>query len=666
VLAIGAVDEFVQAVIQGLPVGSVYALIAIGFTLTYKTSGILNLAFGAQAYVSAATYFELHVRREWPIWVSLLISVGILAPLIGVLLNQFVFKNLRTASPVARLVVTAGLMVALPEIFKIVTDFERESVFGAVGIVPDGKVFYRILDRYPITRDEIVQFTVAILGALILFALFRFTRLGLHMRGVVESPRMTELRGIDAEKVSSFAWGLSSLYAGLAGVLLCSTSITTIEPGSFFQLVIVAIAAAALGKLVSLPLALAGGFFLGIMNTILPTYITPTSIIGQNLGPSLPFVMLFAILVFMPGIKASKESRDPMAAVDPPTDTISIAHVSPWASRIALIPSLLMGVGIFIWVLTSADQFWMLLFTEAVIYSIIFLAITVFTGMGGQISLALTSFGAIGAFTVFQLTKNFEMSSLLAALIGAALGAAVGALLALPVLRLGHIWLALATLAFAFFFDAVMVKFPWVGPTSMQTAEIPRPTLGGLDFGNDKSFFLLCVVLLIICSLFVSALKRGTTGYMLQALRGSEVASQSVGINPTRWRIVAFAASSGLAAFGGALLVIGQESVNYGSNFAPLTGLFWLVLVITLASRRVSGAIQGGVVFRVFPDLILIRLLHLAPQWQFALFGLGAINFSKHPEGVLEYSEQKSVRRFDRLISRFNARKQASKTEVQS
>jgi branched-chain amino acid transport system permease protein len=171
---------------------------------------------------------------------------------------------------------------------------------------------------------------------------------------------------------------------------------------------------------------------------------------------------------------------------------------------------------------------------------------------------------------------------------------------------------------------------------------------------------------LIICSLFVSALKRGTTGYMLQALRGSEVASQSVGINPTRWRIVAFAASSGLAAFGGALLVIGQESVNYGSNFAPLTGLFWLVLVITLASRRVSGAIQGGVVFRVFPDLILIRLLHLAPQWQFALFGLGAINFSKHPEGVLEYSEQKSVRRFDRLISRFNARKQASKTEVQS
>ena len=61
-LAIGAVDEFVQAVVQGLPVGSVYALIAIGFTLTYKTSGILNLAFGAQAYVSAATYFELHVR----------------------------------------------------------------------------------------------------------------------------------------------------------------------------------------------------------------------------------------------------------------------------------------------------------------------------------------------------------------------------------------------------------------------------------------------------------------------------------------------------------------------------------------------------------------------------------------------------------------------------
>lgn len=649
--AIGEVDKFLQAVVQGLPVGSVYALIAIGFTLTYKTSGILNLTFGAQAYVSAATYFELHIRRGWPIWSSLILAVILLAPLIGVLLNQFVFRNLRTASPVARLVVTAGLMVAIPEIFKIVTNFDREPTYGATGIIPDGRVIYQLFGRYPVTRDEIVQFSIAILGALVLFALFKLTRLGLHMRAVVESPRMTELRGIDAEKVSSFAWGLSSLYAGLAGVLL-APRFASIQPGNFFELVIVAIAAAALGKLISLPWALAGGFILGILYVMLPTYITPTSVIGANLGPSLPFAMLFLILIFMPGIKASKESRDPMAAVDPPQDTVAMEHVSPMSKRLATLPSALIGLVGFIWVLTSADAYWMRLSTEAVIYSIIFLSITVFTGMGGQISLALTSFAAIGAFATFQLTMNQGMSSLLAAIIGAALGAIIGAVLALPVLRLGHIWLALATLAFAFFFDSVLIKFSWVGPTMMQSADVPRPTIGSLDFSNNKTFFVLCVVLLILCSLFVTALKRGTTGYMLQALRGSEVASQSVGINPVRWRITAFAVSSGLAAFGGAILAISDKSVNYDANFKPLTGLFWLVLVVTLASRRVSGAVQGGIVFRIFPVLILDRLLHLSPAWQFALFGLGAINFSKHPEGLLENSEQKSIVRIDRMLKK--------------
>ena len=63
--------------------------------------------------------------------------------------------------------------------------------------------------------------------------------------------------------------------------------------------------------------------------------------------------------------------------------------------------------------------------------------------------------------------------------------------------------------------------------------------------------------------------------------------------------------------------------------------------------------------FRVFPQLVLIQWLHLSPAWQFALFGLGAINFSKHPEGLLENAEQKSVLRYDRMIKKFQSRRAA-------
>ena len=130
---------------------------------------------------------------------------------------------------------------------------------------------------------------------LLLVALFRFTALGRRMRAVVESPRMTELAGVNADRVSAFSWALSSTFAGLAGVLL-APRFANLDQTFFFELVVVAIAAAALGKLVSLPRALLGGLLLGMLAIQLQTFL-PTegswSILKANLGPALPFIVLF-------------------------------------------------------------------------------------------------------------------------------------------------------------------------------------------------------------------------------------------------------------------------------------------------------------------------------------------------------------------------------------
>src|SRR6478735_10781189 len=110
------VEDVFRAFLQGLPPGTVYALVALGFVLTYKTSGVFNLAFGAQAYVSAAMFFKTRVEWEWPLLPAILVSVVILAPLVGVLLDVLIFRHLRNASAVAKLVVTIGLAVALPSL----------------------------------------------------------------------------------------------------------------------------------------------------------------------------------------------------------------------------------------------------------------------------------------------------------------------------------------------------------------------------------------------------------------------------------------------------------------------------------------------------------------------------------------------------------------------
>src|SRR6266545_4396963 len=120
VLATSVASDLFTAILQGTPPGTVYALVALGFVLTYKTSGVFNLAFGAQAYVSAVVYFKTHTEWGWGIVPSLVVSVLILAPLLGLVLERLIFRHLRTAPAVAKLVVTIGLTVALPSLFELV------------------------------------------------------------------------------------------------------------------------------------------------------------------------------------------------------------------------------------------------------------------------------------------------------------------------------------------------------------------------------------------------------------------------------------------------------------------------------------------------------------------------------------------------------------------
>src|SRR5688572_5432461 len=199
-LATSVIEDIFRAILQGTPSGTVYALIAIGFVLTYKTSGVFNLAFGAQAYISAAMFFQARQEWGWDVAPALVLSVFVLAPLVGLLLERLVFSHLRTASSVAKLVVALGLTIALPSLFDLVIDFQAGAGQTPTGIVPDGaNVFYDPFGVYRFSRDELVAILVAISAMAILGLLFRYTPIGLRMRAVVESPRMTELNGIFAD-----------------------------------------------------------------------------------------------------------------------------------------------------------------------------------------------------------------------------------------------------------------------------------------------------------------------------------------------------------------------------------------------------------------------------------------------------------------------------------
>jgi branched-subunit amino acid ABC-type transport system permease component len=669
-LAASVGTDLFRAVLQGTPPGTVYALVALGFVLTYKTSGVFNLAFGAQAYVSAVVYFKTHTEWGWGIVPSLVVSVFLLAPLLGLVLERLLFRHLRTAPAVAKLVVTIGLAVALPALVDLVLSFESIAGVTPVGIVPDGAtVFYDPFGVYAFSRNELVAMAVAIVGVVGLGILFRFTGIGLQMRAVVESPRMTELSGVAADRVSAFAWALSSLFAGMAGVLI-APRFNTLTAADFFSLVVVAVAAAAVGRLVSLPLAAVGGLGLGIVialfNTFLPRWSTDIAWLRplqDNLTPAIPFVILFGVLVFVPSIRRSREAGDPLAGVDPPQPSVTLASAGTRQAAVSRLLGVALLVGVGAVVLARGDDVWVYLVTQAAVLATIYLSITVITGLAGQISLCQGAFAAIGGFTVFQLVDRYNLSVLVAAVIGGAIAAVVGAVLSLPIRRLSGIWVAIATLAFAFFFDSVMIKFSWVGggdTALLQGTKVPRPVIGPWDFADDKAFLVLAVVVLALVGAAVVQVRSGTIGQTLRALSGSEVAAQSIGISPARARLVAFAISAFIAGLGGAMLAIHQENVNYPNNFVPFAALFWVVLVVTLGSRTVEGAVTAAAVFAIFDTLVLkgtflgwlLRsedripdFFPISPKWQMVLFGLGAIQFARHPEGLVEASKLRRAAR---------------------
>ncbi len=637
--------DFVKYVIEGVPLGCVFALVAIGLVLTYKTSGVFNLAFGAQAYVAAVLFYELRVRNEWSTLAAFVVVVLVASPLIGLLLEVLIFRHLRTAPPLAKLVSSLGLLVAVPQFVAILLG--TEPTFGVKGIWWNDDALYKFGD-YVLDGKEMAVIVSTVAAVVLLGVLFRYAPIGLRMRAVVESPRMTELAGVDADRVSAFAWMLSSLFAGLAGVLLAPLY-ASLNPQNFTTLLIAAIAAAAFARLTSIPLALLGGILLGVAQALLAGYLPPASVLAQNLRPSLPFAALFLLLLFWPGLRTATASKDPLSGVDPPPMAPVAATRSRFLTLATRIFGLAVGGIVLVLAMTTFNERWVSIFTTAVIFSVILLSITVITGMAGEISLAQATFAGVGAFATAQLVQVFNLSVLPTMFIGALVAALVGAVVAIPLLRLGGIFLSLGTLAIALVFETVIVPLGWVSGGA-HPVRVPRP----VGFVDDRSFLLLCVVILIAVSFFVILVRKGTTGQFLAALRGSETAAQSIGVNPTRIRILAFAVSAGIAGLGGGLLAT-QKHIATAQDFSYFYGLFLVVLVVTLSTRTVEGAVNAAFSFALLSPLIL-EPLGLNQAWEFVLFGLGAITYARHPEGVLEFQKRRSMAAIEkRLPARFRS-----------
>ena len=488
-------ENFLGFAIPGIPFGCTYALVAVGLVLTYQATGVFNFAFGAQAYVSAFIFTLLVQNEHMSVLLAFVLSVVLLAPALGLIFDRYLFRKIPNSNTTAKLVTGITLFVGIPALLPVI--FGSNNQYNPPSILFNPDIVYFRVAGTPINGISLSSVVVTAVVLLALVLLMRLTPLGLQMRGAVESRRLVQLDGVNSGRVVAVAWAVSSLMAGLAGVMLAPLY-AQLQSQDYATLVVAAFAAAAWAVLRSMPIAAVVGILMGVADTVLQGYLPPSSVWSSATLSSLPFIVLVAALLIVPGLRKLGEATDPLASIDPPTPPTTAALRAPQIDRIIRVAWYILLAAFIVSMLTWMPKTWENVFNAGLAFSVIFLSITLITGMGGQLSLCQAMLAGVGAFTAAQLANHLGLSLLVGGLVGAVAAGVVAVVLAVASLRLRGLGLALMTIAAALFFDSAV--FPQLSTSNGSPLSVQPKWVGlGILNPNGHAFFVMAMVVLVVC-----------------------------------------------------------------------------------------------------------------------------------------------------------------------
>lgn len=639
-------EQFLSLLVSGLVSGALYSLIASGLTLTYAATGIFNFSYGAIAYVIGYIFYVLTAGLGWDPLAAGALVVFVVAPLLGLALDAAVFRPLAGTPDSAKIMATVGLLIALPALVRFLFDlaislFELTSLPTSTdvaqigfpsGIGPVPAQYFALFEGVTISSDQIIVFVTAALAATALWVLVRRTRVGLAMRAVVDREELATIRGVHVVQTSRIAWVAGSVLAALVGVTAAPV-IGSIQTSSFLTLMFIAAAAAALGGLKSIPTAFAGGLLLGVVQNLAAAYSTFAEDI-TGFGTAVPFVLLLLGVVII-----GRDRRRQAGSVNDDVRPLDyLEHLPPWRRRL---PWAIATVVLVIFVLFLANDFWVGVLASGLAMSIIFLSFVVTTGIGGMVNLAQAAFVNTAGLVTGLLLSRLGWPFLPAMLLAVAVTVVLGILVALPALRLGGLYLALATLALGFVVDNLLFGWRWFtnGPNGWP---VQAPVILGLDLADRRTMAMFLLVIVVITIAVIRNLQRSATGRRITAVRSSSTAAATAGISPVAAKLSVFATSAVIAAVGGVMLASLQGNIT-GTSKVTADGLLWLATVVLFGVRRPGAAVVAGLVSAAFPEVLRGGIQIGSFGWggttsveiPLILFGLGAVTLARSPDGIL-------------------------------
>jgi branched-chain amino acid transport system permease protein len=647
-------------IFAGIALGSIYAIAASGLVVTYAASGVLNFAFGSMAYFLARFYYFLNTQHGWNQLPAVLVSVVLTGPALGALLYLVLFRHLRLASSLIRIVSTIGVSVALPPLALLL--FGNDTISTAPGLAPQPEHVYRIFGAVA-SLDQLIAFGCVLGVVLIGTVVMRLTRVGLRIRAMVDTPAMTSLSGVNPTAISVGVWMAATALAGLAGVLAAPSSGLT--PGGMTALMASGFAALVAARLRSIPVAVGVAMGTGILTDVIQAWLPVNSSLTSAILTSIPiFVIALFLIVYLMFSRQVNEAASTGGALDrairPQGGAADMAKSSASATVVAarsgwslymLGPVIVIAIVALLPLLLGG--YWLTLLGTGLAFSVIFLSFTMVVGEGGMIWLCQASFAAIGAIGTAQLATNHGMNPLAAVLVSALIATPVGIVIGVLTIRLGNLYVALVTLTFGLLADTLIFTRNIFYQEGLGVA-VNRPGF----LLSDRSFAYFALAVFIVISVLVVNLRRSTTGLALAAVRYSEPGARTIGLNVLSMKLLVAAIAAFIAGLGGGLLALNLETAM-PTSYATFTGLIWLAVLVTIGLRSIAAAVLAGIAFTLLPAVFQTYLPASWGNVPTLLFGLGAVLVAISPDGQVAVN----ARQLQALIVRLAERRRGAGTE---
>ena len=622
--------EFLSVLPGGLVSGAVYALLAMGLVFIYKATRVPNFAYGAMATFVAFFHYNLvaghhldigvdalfvHVHLngtvQLPFWLAVPVSLALAAGL-GWLIERFIIRAFARAPMITKIIVTLALALLLQSL--------AQQIFGAKDLtVPNQHAIFSRAPAFSLfgvniswERFGVIGLTLGLAGAAFVF--FRYTATGLAVRASATNQDVASLLGVSSRRLAVVSWIGGSMVAGIAGIALASVVVSS-NPNLLLLLSIKGFAAAIVGGMVSMPIAVAAGFAIGIGEELTRHYLVQLN--PQVFAGAPEVVTLGAVIIVLAlrppwifrGIREDEDSGviagaggsdlwlaralDPVEAFRLLRAAVPTrGQLGSVASRVWRAVPFVLGAVALTFPFLPFPAFWTLPVNITLVYVLVLLSFVVVVGWLGQISVAQGAFVAVGGAGAAICANVLGLPFPLPILGGVLLSIPVSIVVGLPALRLRGLHLAIATLAFGLAAERAII------PHTDYKNPLRLPSYLQSDRAHYYLFLALTVAAVVVCW----RISRTRVGRSFYAIRDSETVAAAYGIKSVRVKLTGFVVSGAIAALAGTLLSyeLGGVNPNYGS---VLFSISTLPAAVVGGITHLAGAVIGALLFGLLPEL---------------------------------------------------------------